>query len=110
MTKRHRWSPYDAFGDEDVAQAERDMKLTRLARDLGRELTDEDVLIWLRSRAALEVYGSVAVDARGAKIGIVTKTGEEIWLTRMAAAALAGDLARALCVGPISTESPKSQP
>lgn len=96
MTRKDTTTPYDAFEADEVAEAELDMKRDRLARDLSRPLTDEDVLIWIRSRRAQPSVGNVTLDQRGDRVCILANDGATIWLSRLAAVDLCRDLMRLL--------------
>lgn len=91
MASRDRTTAYDAFTAEDVAAAEKEMAADRLGKDLARELTDEDILIWLRSRRALPGCTLVQLAQRENKIGIIGNDSE-LWLSRERAAELVKEL------------------
>lgn len=91
MANRDRTSAYDAFTEEEVAEAEKEMALNRLSKDLGRALTDEDILIWLRSRRALPGCTLVQLAKRENKIGIIGNDSE-LWLSRECTAELVKEL------------------
>lgn len=91
--------PYAAFEPEEVESACVEMRLDGIAKALGREVSDPDVLVWLRSRRALPRVGNCTTHRDGDRLCIQDSDGGELWLSRVAAVDLCRDLMRLLIEG-----------